>query len=88
MLAIEECDRYNWDQVFKMVLRSEEPSTISTRRFNFSDLYKLFEIELKEIESDPRIIQNILNIERKETLTKAETTRFNQVIDLFDKDYH
>jgi hypothetical protein len=45
MLAIEECDRYGWEQVFKMVLKTDEPApVVAVKRFNYADLYKLLEI--------------------------------------------
>lgn len=65
MLAIEENDRFGWEQVFKLVLKTDEPNYLSVRRFAFTDLRKMMEIELKELETDPRTVQNILNSHRK-----------------------
>lgn len=49
-LAVEECDRWSWEQVFKVVLKPDEPQAppaATARRFSYADLYKLLEIELK-----------------------------------------
>lgn len=59
----------------------------AARRFSYSDLCKLLEIELKEVDCDSRSIYNLLNSNRKEPPTKQELQKLNQVLDGIAKEY-
>lgn len=73
--------------MFKVVLKAEEPPAPTVRRFSYSDLRKLLEIELKEADCDAQSVYNILNLQRTEPLTKQERQKLDQVLEGFAKEH-
>ena len=67
-----------------MVLRQSTPSD-GTKKFLYSDLMRLIEIELRATDADQNQIKLILDSKRKDKLGKMELMKFNQMLDTFRK---